>query len=163
MADTFAQHGKLRKLYGELPGDTFGKTFVELESIIFGDASAEAHALDAEWAASGAAKRCGTMGWEQRGGRSYYYRKERVGSRVRSVYVGTGTLALLGSRLDALQREEGEAEREEWRRTKARHAEEDSAIAAIAEMVEDLKAAPLLAAGFHTHKRAWRLIRGGKS
>ena len=56
MADIYAQHEKLRKLYGELPSDTFGKTFVELETIIFGDASAEAHALDAEWAASGASE-----------------------------------------------------------------------------------------------------------
>src|SRR5688500_8453371 len=33
------------------------------------------------------------MGWEQRGNHSYYYRKERSGSSVRSVYVGRGEVA----------------------------------------------------------------------
>ena len=33
------------------------------------------------------------MGLEDRNGRLYYYRKERVGDRVRSVYMGSGELA----------------------------------------------------------------------
>ena len=33
------------------------------------------------------------MGWEQRGAHKYYYRKERHGSRVKSVYVGRGEIA----------------------------------------------------------------------
>lgn len=33
------------------------------------------------------------MGWEQRGNNSYYYKKERDGSRVMSVYVGRGEIA----------------------------------------------------------------------
>ena len=33
------------------------------------------------------------MGWEDRNGRSYYYRKERTGGRVRSVYVGNSQMA----------------------------------------------------------------------
>ena len=33
------------------------------------------------------------MGWEQRGNNSYYYKKEREGSRVKSVYVGRGEIA----------------------------------------------------------------------
>ena len=33
------------------------------------------------------------MGWEQRGNNSYYYKKERDGSRVKSVYVGRGEIA----------------------------------------------------------------------
>jgi hypothetical protein len=35
------------------------------------------------------------MGIEQRNGKSYYYEKKRVGNRVTSEYVGSGTLALL--------------------------------------------------------------------
>jgi hypothetical protein len=35
------------------------------------------------------------MGWEQRRGRSYYYRKVRVRGRVRSKYVGSGIVAQL--------------------------------------------------------------------
>ena len=33
------------------------------------------------------------MGWEQRGNNQYYYKKEREGSRVKSVYVGRGEIA----------------------------------------------------------------------
>lgn len=33
------------------------------------------------------------MGWERRGTHQYYYRKERDGSRVKSVYVGRGEIA----------------------------------------------------------------------
>ena len=35
------------------------------------------------------------MGWEQRGNNLYYYRKVRVGSRVKSTYVGRGEIAHL--------------------------------------------------------------------
>jgi hypothetical protein len=41
------------------------------------------------------------MGWEQRGNNSYYYRKEREGSRVRSVYIGRGELAHLISKFES--------------------------------------------------------------
>jgi hypothetical protein len=54
VAEAVAEHEKLKKLYGEMPDDMSSKTFVELESIIFGDAGSEAHALDAKWNASGA-------------------------------------------------------------------------------------------------------------
>lgn len=39
------------------------------------------------------------MGWEQRGNNSYYYKKEREGSTVKSVYVGRGDVAQLVSNL----------------------------------------------------------------
>ena len=39
------------------------------------------------------------MGWEQRGTNSYYYKKEREGSRVRSVYVGRGEIAHMVAQL----------------------------------------------------------------
>jgi hypothetical protein len=46
MAQSNAEHEKLQKLFGDAPRDMDGKTFVELETIIFGDASEEALALD---------------------------------------------------------------------------------------------------------------------
>src|SRR4051812_2772447 len=56
------------------------------------------------------------MGWERRGGRSYYYTAERVGGRVVKLYVGTGHVAALAARLDAATRQqrasEGEADSE---------------------------------------------------
>jgi hypothetical protein len=48
IAQAMANHEKLRKVYGEMPNDLSDKTFVELEIIIFGDASDEARALDAK-------------------------------------------------------------------------------------------------------------------
>ena len=42
------------------------------------------------------------MGWEYRNGSRHYYRKERSGSRVRSVYVGRGDIAELSAALDEM-------------------------------------------------------------
>ena len=41
------------------------------------------------------------MGWEQRGNNRYYYRKEREGSRVKSVYVGRGEIADMISQIQS--------------------------------------------------------------
>lgn len=41
------------------------------------------------------------MGWEQRGNNSYYYKKEREGSRVKSVYVGRGEIAHMVAQLQS--------------------------------------------------------------
>lgn len=46
------------------------------------------------------------MGWEERKGRRYYYKAERVGGRVVKRYVGTGRLAELAARLTALDAEQ---------------------------------------------------------
>ena len=51
------------------------------------------------------------MGLETRKGRTYYYRKERHGSRVRSVYVGASQFAAGLALLDDLRRAEAEDER----------------------------------------------------
>ncbi len=100
------------------------------------------------------------MGWETRNGRSYYYRKEReAGGRVRSVYVGSGVTAGLIAQLDAMQsdeREEGrilaQMERERWH-------EQEAELDALGEMMDAVATGVLLAAGYHTHKRQWRLKR----
>ncbi len=44
------------------------------------------------------------MGWETRNGKQYYYRKVRVGGRVRSVYCGTGERARLAAMEDERRR-----------------------------------------------------------
>ena len=41
------------------------------------------------------------MGWEQRGNNRYYYKKEREGSRVKSVYVGRGEIAHMVAQLQS--------------------------------------------------------------
>jgi hypothetical protein len=55
------------------------------------------------------------MAWEERNGRSYY-RKERNGGRVRSVYVGAGVMGRGLALLDGLDRAEAEERRAELMR-----------------------------------------------
>ncbi len=99
------------------------------------------------------------MGWEDRNGRSYYYRKERSGNKVRSVYVGGGEVAGLCAALDGMVRSEAKDEREAKRRARARDTELDRAGDELGEMIKTLTTAALLAEGFHTHKRQWRRTR----
>lgn len=99
------------------------------------------------------------MGWETRGGREYYYRKERDGARVRSVYVGTGEVAELISQLGMMRREEAETEREARRHVRARDRETEATIDEVCALIEAVTEGALIAAGFHTHKRQWRRTR----
>ncbi len=41
------------------------------------------------------------MGWERRGAHSYYYRKEREGPKVKSVYLGRGEIAHMISQIQS--------------------------------------------------------------
>jgi thioesterase domain-containing protein len=99
------------------------------------------------------------MGWEDRSGHSYYYRKERRGPRVVSRYVGAGQTARFLAMLDALDREAEEEKRAA--EIEAREATELGEAHAIAfgAVCETLTLATLLAEGFHTHKREWRRAR----
>ena len=53
------------------------------------------------------------MGWEEKNGRRYYYRKRRVGGQVISEYVGTGYAALLAEAMDIEAKHERSLERAE--------------------------------------------------
>ncbi len=52
------------------------------------------------------------MGLEERNGHAYYYRKERDGDTVRSIYAGSGRLAQLEAELDRLETEGRKHERQ---------------------------------------------------
>jgi len=99
------------------------------------------------------------MGWEDRNGRSYYYRKERSGDRVRSVYVGGGETARLISLYEGLRREEAEEEREAERQARGREMEIDAELDALGKLIGELATATLIAHGYHQHKRQWRRRR----
>lgn len=103
------------------------------------------------------------MGWEQRNGSSYYYKKERSGGRVRSVYVGKGLVATLGAKLDASERAEKDAEREAFRREVKKQDAIDAQIDEICHQTERLVRAALIASGFHLHRGQWRRKRYGKA
>ncbi len=96
------------------------------------------------------------MGWERRGNHSYYYRKERGGSRVRSVYVGNSETAGLLAQLDGIRRDEDQTERENRRRMRQNFDAQEKAIDAMCSMNDAVVEAMLIASGFHTHKRQWR-------
>lgn len=92
------------------------------------------------------------MGWEERNGNRYYYRKRREGDRVRSEYVGAGGVALAY----ALARVE------DRRAARATAAALDALFRTTDDACGRLMAsavALLEAAGFHRHKRQWRRRR----
>ncbi len=101
------------------------------------------------------------MGWEDRNGRSYYYRKERHGNRVCSVYCGSGTRGSLLSRLDKATSEEATLRRILARIEQEQWQEQEAELDALAELMDAVATGMLLAAGYHTHKRQWRLKRHG--
>ncbi|HWT02596.1 MAG TPA: hypothetical protein VN256_20265 [Pyrinomonadaceae bacterium] len=102
------------------------------------------------------------MGWETRNGKSYYYRKERTGNRVRSVYIGSGLIGQLSAQTDEQGRAEKDAERRALRREIEKQDAIDSRIDAVCDLTERLVTAALIAAGFHQHKRQWRRKRDEK-
>jgi hypothetical protein len=99
------------------------------------------------------------MGWEKRNGRRYYYRKERRGDTVRSVYVGTGAYAEAVADLNAVGRMKRAHRRAEWRQTKARHKRTERAVLDAERGIRALRDAALIASGYHTHKGTWRKSR----
>lgn len=106
------------------------------------------------------------MGWERRGGRSYYYAKERRGGRVVSRYLGAAgwvdDVAVIVE-WDTLAR------REEWARERAAIAKAERSTAAAWEALVELDRltdaavrAALTEAGFRQHHRGeWRRRRDG--
>jgi hypothetical protein len=102
------------------------------------------------------------MAWEERKGRRYYYRKVRKGGRVFSVYEGGigGTLAEQG---DAQAKQ---TRKRETRTLRAELARQDAIDAKIDEAwrdAEQVAREALEAAGYHRHKRQWRLKRDAKA
>jgi hypothetical protein len=99
------------------------------------------------------------MAWETRGGRRYYYRKVWKDGRCFSVYEGGGFGGELSAEQDASQRATEQQHKLTMRQESARH---DQIDALLDESWAQVKAATdeaLAAAGYHRHKRQWRLKR----
>lgn len=103
------------------------------------------------------------MGWEDRNGKRYYYRKRREGRHVISEYIGCGFVGELAEDMDIIDRAESHQAREVWQATK----QSADAIASQARQVEKftqtMLRAALMLTGYHTHKRQWRKRRDGRS
>lgn len=99
------------------------------------------------------------MAWEGRGGRQYYYRKVRDGNRVRSEYLGRGPQADLLACLGQIERAQAEARRREEERVKEEARAVDKQVNEVCSLVDALRDAAFLLAGYHTHKGQWRKSR----
>ena len=103
------------------------------------------------------------MAWEERAGRRYYYRKVRKGGRVFSVYEGGGLGGKLAEARDAERRKESAREMRTLRAVLARQDAIDAKIDEAWRIVERAAHEALEAAGYHQHKRQWRLRRDAKA
>jgi hypothetical protein len=99
------------------------------------------------------------MGLETRRGRSYYYRKERRGERVVSVYGGRGEIAGLLADLQALETARATGRRRQRQQERAEIEAHDPALAALERALRTLTQAVLVANGYHAHNRQWRRKR----
>lgn len=101
------------------------------------------------------------MAWEQRGNRSYYYRKHRVGGRVRSDYVGAGDIGRLCADDDRQKQQARQAARAALHAVRRAEAEVDRQLAQAEADIAALTEAALRAAGYHKRKGQWRKKRHG--
>src|SRR5262245_22883331 len=96
------------------------------------------------------------MGWE----RGYYYRVRKVRGHVVREYVGRGRVAELAAELDAIGRQEREAERAARRAEREELEALDAPLGELNDLADLLAHAALLAAGFRRHNRGeWRKRR----
>jgi hypothetical protein len=102
------------------------------------------------------------MGWEQRGGGSYYYRKVREGGQVRSVYVGRGILGQECAEIVEEEQFERRAERKMHEARRQAEEEIDRQLAVAQSAISAVTDATLYAAGFRKHKGQWRKKRHEK-
>jgi hypothetical protein len=105
------------------------------------------------------------MGWEERRGHTYYYRKARQGRRVVSTYCGRVEIATLFAELDALDRQrrkQNAMERQIARNELAHLAADPPELTRLLAEARAAVAEALTAAGYHQHKREWSKRRAKK-
>jgi len=102
------------------------------------------------------------MGWEQRGNNSYFYKKERDGSRVKSVYVGRGEVAHMVSKLQSSSVVLEKFARKMRSPEQVSSEKAEAVLEQASDLIQLITQAALLTAGFHTHHRQWRRKRDGR-
>lgn len=103
------------------------------------------------------------MGWESRNGRGHYYtRSRKISGRVVREYVGSGPVAEVAARVDALQRRERDQAQAARKTERESDQAQEKALADYCQAVDAALAAALLAAGYHKHKGQWRRRRDRK-
>lgn len=99
------------------------------------------------------------MAWEKRGNLNYFYRKKRIGGKIKSVYVGSGDIAELIEQSDKIDKLRADAAAEQLKRKRIEADALDDKINELSEINQILVDALFLINGFHQHKRQWRKIR----
>ena len=102
------------------------------------------------------------MGWEQRNGKRYYYRKRREGGRVVSEYVGTGDIADLLFLIDRDEYLQRRWNRAKWKMQKDEVEKFDKDQRSLALLTRHILRACLLVKGYHPHKGQWRKKKNGR-
>ena len=110
----------------------------------------------------GKQKSVAQMGWENRNGRQYYYRKQRRGSRVFSEYIGKGEYAEILADQDSLEHLQANFQKEKMRLLIEANDELDNEIADFERLCELFINSDLILAGFYCHKGEWRRRRNEK-
>jgi hypothetical protein len=97
------------------------------------------------------------MGWDKR---RYYTRSKKVNGRVLREYIGTGAVADMVAKHDAIEREKREAERADRRAEQAELDALDAPLHELNKLADLLARVALVAAGFRQHHRGeWRKRR----
>ncbi len=96
------------------------------------------------------------MGMETRGNHRYYYRKERQGNRVVSLYIGTGATAELIAQCEAWRMAEARQARAAWKCERVQINKQGALVFGTEVDLRELVKAVLIACGFYQHKRQWR-------
>ena len=103
------------------------------------------------------------MALERRGNGWYFYRKERRGKRVVSIYSGGGYLAQCYRILEQARQDEAglekEAKKESFEAEKQKLNDIDRVIESFCQDAEAFADALFLINGYHKHSRQWRRKR----
>ena len=104
------------------------------------------------------------MGWQRRGGKSYFYYTRRVGKGFRCDYIGGGHAGDAAAGLLLLAREERREARARRRAARDREQAVLRDLQRFIDLTTLLTRATLLAAGFRRHDRgSWRRRRHGRT
>ena len=96
------------------------------------------------------------MSWEGKGNKKYYYQKERVGNKVRSIYIGKGPIAQLTAAAEEIQRNDRRLQRMIINQVLENEKNWIDTVIQINKRNSNIVKALLLIQGFHTHKGQWR-------
>jgi hypothetical protein len=99
------------------------------------------------------------MAWETRGNKRYFYRKERIGKKVKTCYIGIGELAEFIAESENAGKLERKLERERKKRRRIKSEIIDEQIKDLSQFNQSLVEALFLLNGYRQHKRQWRKKR----